>query len=260
MKYTIIIVLKEWFTAVCPKIIFPFKTIEYVETNSWNNSTADFLSALIRENTVDEEFLKYMKKKLKWDWKKIYTTFVIESQPSHDNLKKGKFGEIFHGQILEEFYNYVIPVKKFQYQFNRNQSLTGTDIIVIKIKEAKITEICYVETKLRTSSDYSAISEAYDEIIQSKGSSMDSTLKFILKELYKTDKILHSQLTEFIGEMTHDDKFRIGAIFEKKIWRQRYIEKLNDCMQELDLDLTVDIVKINNLKELVNNSYKAIGK
>ena len=260
MKYTIIAVLKEWFTAICPEIIFPFKTIEYVETNSLNNSAVEFLSTLIRENTVDEEFLKYMQKKLKWDWGKIYATFVIESQPNHDNLKKGKFGEIFHGQILEEFYNYVIPIKKLQYQFTKDQSLTGTDMIAIKIKEEKITEICYVETKLRTSNDYSAISEAYKEIIQSKSSSMNSLLKFILKELYKTNKMLHSQLTEFISEMMHDDKFRIGAIFEKKIWRQKYIEKLNDCMQKSDFDLTVDIVKINNLEELVNNSYKAIGE
>ena len=59
----VIIVLKEWFTAVCSEIIFPFKTIEYVEMNSLDNSAVEFFSNLLQENTVDEEFLKDMQKK-----------------------------------------------------------------------------------------------------------------------------------------------------------------------------------------------------
>ena len=55
--------LKEWFTAVCSEIIFPFKTIEYVEMNSLDNSAVEFFSNLLQENTVDEEFLKDMQKK-----------------------------------------------------------------------------------------------------------------------------------------------------------------------------------------------------
>lgn len=252
--------LKEWVDVNSPESEFPFKIIEYLESNSIKESIPEIFSKLLQENTVDNEFLKDLAKKPNWNWEKVQSFFVIQSQPTNDNLKKGKFGEVCHGQILEEFYDYIIPIKKFQYQFTKGQSPTGTDMVAIKMGEGKISELCYVETRLRTSDDYAAVSGAFNEIIQGRKERINSVIKFILKELFKIKHELYDLLTEYGIETAPKDKFRIGAIFEKDIWRPKHLENLRDVMQGSTLDLTVDVIKINNLEKLVNDSYEKVSK
>jgi hypothetical protein len=86
----------------------------------------------------------------KYGWNETYTKFVNKSIPSLDNMKKGRFGEIIVCEILSELLGFTIPVKKLQYQVTANQSLPGTDALALKFTDDKISEICFVESKLRT--------------------------------------------------------------------------------------------------------------
>lgn len=253
--------LKDWLTSSSIDNTRLFDVIEYTEKSNWkDNSIVDILKIHLQENTVEKSFLDEVAKILDWDEDEIYRTFVAQSQPPGDLLRKGKFGEILHSEILLAFQNLEVPVKKFQYQITPASSLLGTDLILFKRIDEKIEAIFYVETKVRTTRNTSALSEAYAELVTAQNEKIPSYLKFILKELYKEDKDLFKQFLEFGVEITPNDNFRIGGIYDSATWSDTSLTNLSNVHDRSMLNLTIDVIKINSLNELVNKSYEKLGE
>ncbi len=252
------IVLKTWLAAES-KSDFAFAAVNYEERRAWDDSTVENLGHIISDNTTDPDHLKYIAEKLGWNLDKC-SEYVRKWQPISSDLRKGKFGELLCGQILQEFHGYVIPVKKFRYQHAPGQSLPGTDIIAFKIKDNKISEMCMMEAKLRTQHDSRAILGAYGQLDARKKGQILPSIKFLLHRLYEINRNMFDMIAEYGVEINPNDTYRIGAVYEKSHWNEHYLEKLSDIMEESDIALTVDAVQITNLEKLVECTYENLGR
>lgn len=253
--------MKTWLTQGTTDGTRIFDVIKYTENSSWEkNAIVDKIKTLLEENTVNKDFLDDLSSMVNWDKDKTYQRFVTDLQPNTDTLRKGKFGEILHGEILSSFHDLNIPIKKYQYQFTPGTSLHGTDLIAFKInKENVIQAFFYIETKLRTSKDYIALTEAFKGLQNALNESVPSYLKFILRELQKTDTDLYHAFLNYGIEITPNDNFRIGAIFESSAWTDTYLKKLLDVHDRSIPNLTVDVIMIDSLDKLVNDTYQKLG-
>ena len=252
------IVLKTWLAAES-KSDFAFAAVNYEERRAWDDSTVENLGRIISDDTIDPGFLEKLATKLGWS-SKARSEYAKETQPQNSNLRKGKFGELLCGQILQEFHGYVIPVKRFRYQLTPEQSFPGTDIIAFKIKDNKISEMCMMEAKLRTQHDSRAILGAYGQLDARKKGQILPSLKFILQRLYEIDHDMFSMVVEYGTEINPNDTYRIGAVYEKSHWNERYLKLLSDILNKPEIALTVDAVQIINLEKLVECTYENLGR
>lgn len=252
--------MKQWLERSSIDQTYLFDFIIYTEKTEWKKTTIPkFIANFLEENTVEQDFMDEISRIVNWDKDKVYQSFVTEFQPSTDSLRKGKLGEILHGEILIEFYDIDFPIKKYQYQLTPNTSLHGTDLIGFRLVDGKVESIFYVETKLRTNRDRQALPEAFQGIIKARDETIPSYLKFILKQLYKTDTNLFTKFLEYGMEISPTDHFRIGAIFEDSAWDKIYFDDLTAVYDRSISNLTVDVIKIKSLNELVKASYKELG-
>lgn len=253
--------MKTWLTQGTTDSTRIFDVIKYTENSNWEKNTiVDKLKILLEENTVDKDLLDDLFSNVNWDKDKIYKSFVTNSQPISDTLRKGKFGEILHGEILSSFHDLNILMKKHQYQITPGTSLHGTDIIAFKINEENVIQaFFYIETKLRTSKDYIALTEAFIELQNALNESVPSYLKFILKELKKTNSVFYHAVLDYGIQITPKDNFRIGAIFESSAWTDTYLKNLLDVYDKSIPNLTVDVIMIDSLNKLVNDTYQKLG-
>lgn len=252
--------INNWFTQSrrTDKKYTKFGVYDYKEKATPNiDKIQSELKELIVENTASKDLLEAVARK--YGWEVAYKKFIVDAQPKNLSIKKGKFGEILHGVILEEIWKYVIPLKKLQYGIARDSTLTGTDIYAVKTKDDKIQEICLIETKLRTYTDYPNAVESYNGLVTAINEKTPAILKFILKIVKKDNKNFFNMLLNYGIELQPRDKFRIGTIVESSEWSEKILENLEDEITHATIDLQVDVVRINNLEKLVVDTFKSIG-
>jgi hypothetical protein len=234
-----------------------FDVIFYTEKNSWQKITINKkMASLLESNTiVGREFLDEISSIVGWNHEKVYEVFVKQSQPTDENYQKGKFGEILHGEILTQFFNLMIPIKKYQYQFNPNTALHGTDLIAYSKSGQKIEAYYFVETKLRTTSGKKALIDAFQQTIKTRDEKTPSYFKFMLNQLFKEDRTLHKLFLEYGVEISPKDHFRIGMVYDDSVWNDSYLDELLTVYDRSISNLSIDLIKINSLNQLVQASY-----
>src|SRR5712691_11907730 len=88
--------------------------------------------------------------------------------------------------ILEQFHGYKIPVQKLRFKITKGESLPGTDILALKTNiEGLITEVCFIESKLRTSSDNRAAIEGCNQLQGDYNSKFPDMVDFVTQRLYE---------------------------------------------------------------------------
>jgi len=234
-----------------------FKTIDVDEIS--NNCSEDilyYISDLFGTHIFRKEFLKEINDILKWE--KVQEYIDISSiLPTQSNIKKGDFGEILFSSILEEFHDYIIPVTKIQYKIIPNQSLPRTDILALRIKDNLINEVCYVESKLRTTNDTYAAVEAHDQLKEDYNTKMPEILIFVLRILSYKNSPLLPKFKIYMQDRKDNknyDTFRISLCWEKSKWSDTVLKNLDDNGVKLS-KLHVHVIKINNLSNLVDKIY-----
>lgn len=253
--------MKQWLNISSIDKTRLFDVVTYLEKTEWTKvDIHKKMKIHLEEHTpVDKDYLIELSKIVNWDAEKVYRHFVTELQSTFDSGRKGKFGEILHGEILRDFHDLHIPIKKYQYQLTPNSLLHGTDLIAYKMKDKKIDAYFYIETKLRTGRDKNVLSEAFSQIIKSRDEQIPSYFRFILNQLFKTDHVLFKLFAEHGIEISPNDHFRIGMIFETSSWLDDYLDDLITVYDRSISNLTIDLIKIDSLNKLVQTSYKEIG-
>ena len=189
--------------------------------------------------------------------------FLLEFTPSNKTAKRGEFGEALTYELLEKMLGFRVPVRKLRYKITSGQSLPGTDILALKLDGGSISEVCFIECKLRTVLDYQAALEAYIQLLRIRTQKYPDIVKFTASRLKESgDKLYGSFRAYMLKHMNSAqiESFRITLIYDRSAWDKKVIEYLRDYSENNHLGNTfIDVISIEELKDLVDSVYGSIG-
>lgn len=237
-----------------------FDLIEITEQRKISKPEINALASKISSARVDPELVRRAAEKV--GWKNAATTLVVPMLPTLPNVRKGLFGETLAGMTLVDFFGYQIPVQKLRYSITKNQTLPGTDIIAVKYKDGGLTELCFVEVKLRTGEDTAAAKEAYGEIQRQRVQKIPALLSFITARLQAEQNPLFDLFLRYLldrHDTTKIESTHICLVWEKMNWSEKTLVNLEDSITTPSASvLTVDLVIIENLVPLVGSVFEEL--
>ena len=241
-----------------------FRLFDVTEPADLSDQARDYVSELLRESRFDPGFLTAMAEILGWDL--VSDSLASGAAPESIPTKRGDFGEIIITELLEELHGYAVPVKKLRFKVTRNQLLTGTDALALRInEEGTITEVCFVESKLRTATrseeDRTLATKGCDQLKKDYDSKLPDILQFIAQRLYETDDALFEAFGEYMRtrvDTTDLDTFCLGLIWDRDGWEEQILQNLEDHTNVMPR-LMVHAVRINNLGPVSDDMFARVG-
>lgn len=253
--------LSDWlkFSTRNPCPYSQFDVIDLEEEQDLSPEVRSHLADLISEARFSAGFLAEMAESPGWDQTKAA---IAGQMPRQRNARRGEFGEVLISAILRQFHEYKLPVPKLRFKITSDQSLPSTDVLAIKLDPAnKITEVCFVESKLRTSASSNAAVEGCTQLQSDYNAKWPSILVFIANQLYERDDLLFPSFLEYLKERndtTEIDSFRLSLCWEHTAWRETVLENL----QESDVGLkklAVHVIRIKGLEDLTDDLFTQLG-
>jgi hypothetical protein len=198
-------------------------------------------------------------------WQKVSNLIIKPQVPMNINIRRGRFGEILTSAILEQFHNYIIPVRKIRFSITGGQSLPATDAVALKTDQrGSIIEVCFVESKLRTRTlevDCSVAAKGCEQLAADYTKILPDILSFIAQRLHERMDPLFDKFASYMrsrSDTTDMDTFRLGLCWDRAEWNESILENLEDAEPKLPR-LTVHVIRINNLRQLTDELFGAIG-
>lgn len=189
--------------------------------------------------------------------------FVQKRLPSTKILRRGVFGEILSVCLLEEFHGHVVPIKKLRYRTASYDSPKATDVLAVKVDgEGGITEVAYVEAKLRTTRDRldQLAVMAHDQLQKDCKAEIPEIMAFAAEVLCSRDDPLLESIMAYLRRRDEEelDSHHIFIVVDKVCWRESDLEGLVQHESRLD-PLDVHIVAIDSLAGKIERVYGLIG-
>ena len=216
------------------------------------------MAALLAESATDSRMISDILRAFPWDRRVGASAMISDRQPRKQRPQMGRFGEVLHAAILEQFDGMTVPVKRDRYNPAPDAPMHGTDIVALESNAGGDERLVYAETKLRTGADYGALADAYSQLVEASKHAIPARLAVDLAHMYKGDREMFMRLLRAASGPI-PAHFRIGAIFEKSEWSAAYLDRLDDIHKAHGLDMAVDAVKIVGLAALVAESYRRVG-
>lgn len=248
-------------TAQQPCQFAHFNLMETQEISQITPQTKAFLrTALINAKVNLNVFQAYANR---IGWARVEQLIVQDFLAKGMRMRRGFFGEVLMCKILEQFSDYTIPVQKWRHSITSDQSLPGTDTIAIKTANNSITEVCYVESKLRTTRNRNAAVEGYDQLKADFLKDIPDMLIFVLSRLEERNDPLFSAFQKYVFDRKNTiniEKFYLGLTWEDTAWKDETLKDLESAMGEPGFPaLTVNKTRIVNLAVLVAGLYEDTG-
>lgn len=232
----------------------PFTVFDVTEKIGPDETMLDQL-ALLMESWVTHPKLIAALRSLLGDAERNMLDVALPSTP---NLRAGAFGEALSATICEQWHSYLIPLRKLRFT---GGSPGGTDLLALKLAEGAITEVCYVESKLRTFTDYGAALDAHSQLAKAAAERYPVILNYVANFLLETGSDLSNPFLTYLksrAEQPALDSFRIALTWDASHWSEQVAQNLIDAEEHLS-PLTMDVIKIGDLKSLIENVYRCLG-
>lgn len=189
---------------------------------------------------------------------------ILPEKKAKFNPQKSMWGEIISAEILNEFREHLIPIYKLRYKEKQNQAMRGTDVVTCYLDDDPLI-IAFTEVKTKGNIAKNGFYEYKKEMRNAE------------KELLK-DNIEKPEILEHIHEILYNEnknellpifddaikkpnsykkEFHIFMIMEKNRWGEQIIDFFKENITPLP-NLTINIVLINSLNELINETYEII--
>lgn len=238
-----------------------FVVIDVEEFEKVSLDTSEHLLNLLTTSRFDPEYLKAITQRL--GWQNFKKSIIAKQVPKQTKIKRGQFGEALINAILQEFYDYKIPVPKLYFRITSDQSLPATDTVALKIGEqGAITEVCFVESKLRRDAKNVQVAlEGCSQLQADYQSKLPDILKFISERLHERQDPLFDAFLNYLGDRldtTDRDTFSLSLCWEASAWSETVLENLQENNIELPR-LTVHLIRINNLSQLIDDLFAKMG-
>jgi len=259
-------VIETWLNSTerIPNPYAQFRLLDVEEPASLSEEARDYVSELLRESRFDSGFLTAMAEVLGWEM--VRDSLAPGAAPESISTRRGDFGEVVITALLEEVHGYIVPVKKLRYKVTRNQLLTGTDALAIKINnEGRVTEVCFVESKLRTATrndkDRTLAVAGCDQLKKDYESKLPDILQFVAQRLHETKDELFKAFAEYMrerGDTTDLDTFCLGLVWDREEWEEQILQNLEEHT-DIVPRLVVHAVRINNLGTVSDDMFARVG-
>ena len=235
---------------------------DVIDINEKDNRDLDKVNNILRKifivNTMDYTLLKEISAKIGWD--NTFSKFISPILTKTERMQKAKFGEMLEGEILESFFDFVIPVKKWRYAITSDQSLPSIDIVAIKHNGSEITEMCFVECKVTGGSDRRLVVTAHKQLMDDLDKRSLHILPFIIARLKETNDPLHEMFLDYCLKRTlDDDSHRVSVVFDQQNWDDQSLKNLNNVIPNPTSNLTIDVITIESLEMVIENIYQDNG-
>ncbi len=195
----------------------------------------------------------------RYGWEAVGQRFLQARARTQMRVQRGDFGEAIAVQYLQKVERYDIPEPKLRFKMAANQTLPGTDCIALKLENAQLVEVCYVESKVRTSVDLAVAVAGVGQLRQDADAAMPEILKFIARRIREANNPLAAIVEQYIfSRDTELDTFKLLVFHENDAWNERILQNLED--EEIGLEpLEVYVARIANLAALSDAAFRALG-
>jgi hypothetical protein len=252
--------LNEWLEhSQRPKSSLNFNVVDINEKDGRNlERVNEIFKYIFLDNTISYDLIEKMSAKIGWN--ATFTNFISPRLTKQKNMQKGKFGEMLEGAILEEFFNFVIPIKKWRYSITSDQSLPSTDIIAIKNNESEITEMSFIESKVTGTDNKKLVTIAYEQLMNDQNTEFPQILSFIIARLLENNNPLSEKFIDYcLKKNRNSDSYRVCTVYDKQKWDDKSLENLNEVVLKSTSNLTVDVIRIESLDNVITEIYKDKG-
>ena len=240
-----------------------FAVIAYEEKLGWQVAgAADAMARLLEDSTASDDAIKSACSVSGWSEDRVRYAMVSARQPTADSQRKGKFGEVIHAAVLEEFCGMLIAVKKHRYNPAPNASPHGVDLIALHGSDNGTNGgeyIVYVETKLRTAYDPNVLRDSYGSLVKACKDDIPARLAAELDRLHESNIELFCRVAKALFGRQRP-RLRVGLVVESSQWRDSDLDRLAKSVGSgAKGRLSVDIMEIGQLGGLVDESYARVG-
>jgi hypothetical protein len=250
--------MERWLT---PEIRNPnpyktFTVIDY-EGNPPTEEVKQYLCELLRHNRIDEKFLEAAKKRLSWEKLKLLEQANIPTQLS---VKRGDFGEAVASAMLAKLHGYRIPVSKMHFSITGNQTLPSSDVLAIREIDNSIAEVCFVESKLRTTVSKQTAVQGCQQLENDQSMALPHMVLFAATRLFEVNDPLASKLLDYLNsrEEKDIDTSSLNLFFEDSIWTEEVMENLEAIKTKLPR-LTVRVTRVAGLSAMTDELFARLG-
>lgn len=218
------------------------------------------LCKLLTQARTSTQLVKVAAQRYGWDKVK---DLVRAAQPTLPKAQRGEIGEVIGAALLEEFFGYTIPVPKLCFTITANQSLPSTDVIAVKSAGGNLTEVCFVESKLRIKHDPYAAKTGYTQLKEDYLKKFPDMIRFVAERLLEKSDPLFNAFVAYLFERRETvarESFFIGLVWEQAVWKENALDHLDDEAPDPTLPrVVVGAVRIKNLRGLSDELFGSIG-
>ena len=207
-----------------------------------------------------ERLKRIYKNKPKDKLKNHIQNFTLPKKDAYFNPEQSFLSEIITADILEKIRKAILPVYKLRYKEARDKAMRGkVDVLACRILEGKPV-IIFAEVKSKIIYDKEIAKKAYEGLV-SNDVEFPEIVDYISKRLEDRDEYNLANLFDkaIRDPESYSKDFHIFLIFEKDKWKENILEILNTSEIKLP-NLTLNVVLINNLKDLTKETYSLVSE
>ena len=154
-----------------------------------------------------------------------------------------------------------MPIEKAHFTVTKGQSQSGTDALILKVNEGVITEVCFVESKLRTGANNVAGVEGARQLAADYAKDIPDMLTFTAARLYDNGDSLYNTFMQYMGSRADQqdlDSFRLLLFYDRAFWSERCLANLEDDEPTLS-PLTAQAIRVEELGSLITELFGRLG-
>lgn len=249
-----------------------FKLIHVREKKSPTDEIIDYIKDRIVSSYRSIDMYKFMLEGCsEAEIKSYIEDYVIPSAKDQivKNVRQGDWGEILTSLIVQKFQGLEVPIDKLRWKFNKDRSVFSTDMLAHN-QGKEIKELYYYEIKTRLQPNrkespakgvpvnYITIL-AHNSLLKEQSAPTEAIADFLVR--YHVEHKDYTKAAKYRDIVLNPDKypkkFELFFIIEKDKYIDDIVSELNALPPQL-LPLNVTIVFIDNLKNLIEESWKDI--
>ena len=234
---------------------FDFTIFDVSEHSPRTAFTLELLKELLSRFFFDPQVLKDLRSVL-GETAKLALDAATPSTPS---LRAGAFGEAISAEISERWHAYLIPLRRLRVT---GGSPPGTDLLALRVGEqGRLQEVCYIESKLRTTRSLGAALDAYEQLRRTRQERFPIVSQYVVNYLAATNSPLYEAFVEYLASRASQpatDSYRIALTWDDSSWTEEVLKNLEDKGVELT-PLSIDVVRLAELRDLINVVYDSLG-
>lgn len=225
----------------------------------------NFLRARVKDSYIDA---MYLAKVLRDEGFTGVAKLLEDTYPSANanfGVRPGDFGEVVTEILLEDVFEYFIPVKKLRYKTNKDKSSFGIDVIAFKLADCKNDDaIVFSETKTSKEKAY-GIDDLIQEIDELAGCTdkgkqkIRSTIRFVSRRLFSEGQYeLETRISKFLEKIpdpSNEESYIPCLIRDTATWNHNALD--NKCFTSAPIDRTIICVcALENLERTIDEAYE----